>query len=165
MKVNKNKEQGVSKLVARCGQVSLFLFMFLMLSLNVWSQSFLEKGECLFLLPTKFLGGSCLCLLGLVAFLACTQLPTTPVPSSTFIPGSHVRTSKSQCRRSIGLRCFLFGSQSQGPAGNSFDGSVSVSLFIIIMKVKVKSLSRVQLFATPWAVAYQAPLSMGFSRQ
>ena len=28
-----------------------------------------------------------------------------------------------------------------------------------------KSLSRVQLFATPWTVAYQAPLSMGFSRQ
>ena len=33
------------------------------------------------------------------------------------------------------------------------------------MKVKVKSLSRVQLFATPWTVAYQAPPSMGFSRQ
>ena len=25
--------------------------------------------------------------------------------------------------------------------------------------------SRVQLFATPWAAAHQAPLSMGFSRQ
>ena len=32
-------------------------------------------------------------------------------------------------------------------------------------KVKVKSLSRVWHFTTPWAVAYQAPLSMGFSRQ
>ena len=32
-------------------------------------------------------------------------------------------------------------------------------------KVKVKSLSHVQLFATPWIVAYQAPPSMGFSRQ
>ena len=30
---------------------------------------------------------------------------------------------------------------------------------------EVKSLSRVQLFATPWTVAYQAPPSMGFSRQ
>ena len=30
---------------------------------------------------------------------------------------------------------------------------------------EVKSLSRVQLFATPWTVAYQAPQSMGFSRQ
>ena len=32
-------------------------------------------------------------------------------------------------------------------------------------KVKVKSLSRVQFFATPWTAAYQAPPSMGFSRQ
>ena len=32
-------------------------------------------------------------------------------------------------------------------------------------KVKVKSLSRVQLFETPWTVAYQAPPSMGLSRQ
>ena len=32
-------------------------------------------------------------------------------------------------------------------------------------KVKVKSLSRVQLLATAWTAAHQAPLSMGFSRQ
>ena len=32
-------------------------------------------------------------------------------------------------------------------------------------KVKVKSISRVWLLATPWTAAYQAPLSMGFSRQ
>ena len=32
-------------------------------------------------------------------------------------------------------------------------------------KVKVKSLSCVQLFATPWTAAHQAPPSMGFSRQ
>ena len=32
-------------------------------------------------------------------------------------------------------------------------------------KVKMKSLSRVQLFSTPWTTAYQAPPSMGFSRQ
>ena len=29
----------------------------------------------------------------------------------------------------------------------------------------MKLLSRVRLLATPWTVAYQAPLSMGFSRQ
>ena len=33
------------------------------------------------------------------------------------------------------------------------------------MKVKVKLLSHVQLFATLWTLARQAPLSMGFSRQ
>ena len=32
-------------------------------------------------------------------------------------------------------------------------------------KVKVKSLSRVWLLATPWTAAYQAPPSLGFSRQ
>ena len=33
------------------------------------------------------------------------------------------------------------------------------------MKVKVKTLSRVRLFSTPWTVAHQAPVSVGFSRQ
>ena len=33
------------------------------------------------------------------------------------------------------------------------------------VKVKVKSLSRVRLFETPWTTAFQAPPSMGFSRQ
>ena len=33
------------------------------------------------------------------------------------------------------------------------------------MKVKVKTLSRVQLFVTPCTAAHQAPPSMGFSRQ
>ena len=32
-------------------------------------------------------------------------------------------------------------------------------------KVKVKLLSHVQLLATPWTATYQAPPSMGFSRQ
>ena len=40
------------------------------------------------------------------------------------------------------------------------EGWVSLDL-----KVKVKSFSRVWLFATPWIVAHQAPLSMGFSSQ
>ena len=31
--------------------------------------------------------------------------------------------------------------------------------------MKVRSLSRVRLFATPWTAAHQAPPSMGFSRQ
>ena len=33
------------------------------------------------------------------------------------------------------------------------------------VKVKVKSLSRVRLFATPWTVAHKASLSIGFSRE
>ena len=41
----------------------------------------------------------------------------------------------------------------------------SPPLALFIVKVKVKSLSRVRLIATPWTVAYQAPPTMGFSRQ
>ena len=39
------------------------------------------------------------------------------------------------------------------------------TLIVRFMKVKVKSLSRVRLFVTPWTIAYQASPSMGFSRQ
>ena len=35
----------------------------------------------------------------------------------------------------------------------------------LIALVKVTSLSHVRLFVIPWTVAYQAPPSMGFSRQ
>ena len=43
---------------------------------------------------------------------------------------------------------------------------VSLSGFIIKSYTHThKSLSRVQLFATPWIVAHQAPLSMGLPRQ
>ena len=41
--------------------------------------------------------------------------------------------------------------------------STIASITMILMKVK--SLSCVRLFATPWTVAHQAPPSMGFSRQ
>ena len=41
----------------------------------------------------------------------------------------------------------------------------SKTLFCLKWKVKVKSLSHVRLFATPWTGVYQAPSSMGFSRQ
>ena len=46
------------------------------------------------------------------------------------------------------------------PLVRTFEGSSDEAC-----KVKVKSLSRVRLFATPWAAAYQAPPSKGFSRQ
>ena len=40
------------------------------------------------------------------------------------------------------------------------------ALFLLLLKwSEVNSVSRIRLFATPWTVAGQAPLSMGFSRQ
>ena len=52
-------------------------------------------------------------------------------------------------------RCFIHNHQNHETAKMSF----------IDKQIKVKSLSRVCLFATLWTVAYQAALSMGFSRQ
>ena len=43
--------------------------------------------------------------------------------------------------------------------------NTGVGRHFLLQCLKVKSLSRVRLFATPWTAAYQAPPSMGFSRQ
>ena len=48
---------------------------------------------------------------------------------------------------------------------NHWSGKIPRSRACALWQEKVKSLSRVRLFATPWTVAYQAPPSMGFSRQ
>ena len=45
------------------------------------------------------------------------------------------------------------------------DSFTFIAMWIDCMKMKVKSLNRVWLFATPWTVAYQAPPSIGFFRQ
>ena len=39
------------------------------------------------------------------------------------------------------------------------------TILFLIFFFKVKLFSRVQLFATPWTIAYQAPPPIGFSRQ
>ena len=44
-------------------------------------------------------------------------------------------------------------------------GLENVSFHSNLKEMKVKLLSRVRLFATPWTVAHQALPSMGFSRQ
>ena len=51
------------------------------------------------------------------------------------------------------------------PSTAWFWGSRAMLYFESEKKVKVKSLTHVQLFATPWTVAYRAPPSRGFSRQ
>ena len=43
-----------------------------------------------------------------------------------------------------------------------FHLNVLVSIGIYLYSSKVKSLSHVQLLATPWTAAFQAPLPMGF---
>ena len=55
------------------------------------------------------------------------------------------------------------GSRPWDSPGNST--GVGCHFLLQCMKVKVKSLSRFRLFATPWTVAHQAPPSTGFPRQ
>ena len=43
--------------------------------------------------------------------------------------------------------------------------NTGVGCHFLLQSMKVKSLSHVRLLATPWTAAYQAPPSMGFSRQ
>ena len=43
--------------------------------------------------------------------------------------------------------------------------NTGVGCHFLLQCMKVNSLSRVWLFATPWTAAHQAPLPMGFSRQ
>ena len=48
---------------------------------------------------------------------------------------------------------------------DSLGKNTGVGCHFLLQCMKVKSLSHVRPFATPWTAAYQAPPSMGFSRQ
>ena len=74
--------------------------------------------------------------------------------------------------RSVAQSCLTLCDPIDGsPLGSSVPGILQARILEWVAiafsnawkwKVKVKSLSRVQLLATPWTGAYQAPLSMGF---
>ena len=66
--------------------------------------------------------------------------------------------TKTQVTVNTGLDEAQAGIKIAGELSSTSDTQVKV-------KVNVKSLSHVRLFATPWTVAYHAPPSMGFSRQ
>ena len=46
----------------------------------------------------------------------------------------------------------------------SLEGKDGALLILLSLKVKMLVIQSVQLFATPWTIAHQAPLTMGFSR-
>ena len=70
-----------------------------------------------------------------------------------------------------GLALNLSWEQTAFPSGRVEDGvthsspGVGRGPGLLVNRGKVKSLSRVRLFATLWTVAYQAAPTMGFSRQ
>ena len=63
--------------------------------------------------------------------------------------------NKIECQVCLQQRLFHLGSAE----------SCSLGSATMISEVKVKSLSHVRPSATPWTAAFQAPPSMGFSRQ
>ena len=76
------------------------------------------------------------------------------------------RFSRAQLTLCNPIDCSPPGSAVPGILQASTLEGVAISFSIAWeWKVKVKPLSRVRLIATPWTAAYQAPPSMGFSRQ
>ena len=88
---------------------------------------------------------------------------------TTFVGNSHFYTAKSL------QSCLTLCDPTDGsPPGSPFPGILQARTLEWVAisfskawkwKVKVKSLSRVRLFTTPWTAAYQALPSIGFSRQ
>ena len=78
---------------------------------------------------------------------------------------------KVKSEREVAQSCLTLGDPIDGspPGSRSWDSpgkntGVGCHFLLQCMKVKMKSFSHVQLLATPWSAAYQAP-PMGFSRQ
>ena len=92
-----------------------------------------------------------------------------PFPSPTHESKSQSKVSQSCAILSDPMDCSLPGSSVHGIFQAREPSRVPLpSLRLVYLeseKVKVKLLSHVRIFATPWTVAHQAPPSMGFSRQ
>ena len=85
------------------------------------------------------------------------------ITSSPFMHRARGRQGQRDRRTETAISTFV-------PVGTLLLHENSVVSFIIILfdfngDTHAQSLSRVQLSATPWTVACQAPLSMGFRRQ
>ena len=86
-------------------------------------------------------------------------------PSPEFmVQGSLVSTLPAATAAAKSLQSCLKPTRLPRP-WDSPGNNTGVGCRFLLQCVKVKSLSHVQLFVTPWTAAYQAPPSMGFSRQ
>ena len=86
----------------------------------------------------------------------------------------HISTSAAAAAESPQSCPTLWGPRDGSPPGSPVPGILQARALEWVAvsfsnawkwKVKMKSLSRAWLLATPWTTAYQAPPSMGFSRQ
>ena len=99
------------------------------------------------------------------------QLHSLPLESPGKTP---ILSPSAAAAKSLQSCPTLFDPIDGGPPGSPVPGSLQARTLEWVAisfsnawkgKVKVKLLSRVRLFTTPWSAAYQAPSSMGFSRQ
>ena len=104
-------------------------------------------------------------------FLRSRKLIPKPYESNTFHPTSGTAAAAAKSLQSCPTLCDTIDGS---PLGSSVPGILQARILEWVAvsfsnawkwKVKVKRLSRARLLATPWTAAFQAPLSMGFSRQ
>ena len=88
-----------------------------------------------------------------------------------FLPFEFATAAAAKSLQSCPTLCDPIGGSPPGPAIPGILQARTLELAALSSsnawkwKVQVKLLSRVRLLATPWTAAYQAPPSMGFSRQ
>ena len=107
-----------------------------------------------------------------ISFPCFVTIKLNPVNAFTLAPGKMLviisrgcwRDAAATAAKSLQPCLTLYNPIDGSPAGSPVPG-VGCHLLLQCIKVKVKSLSRVRPSATPWTAAYQAPLSMGFSRR
>ena len=94
--------------------------------------------------------------------------------SVVFFPKTQSAAAAADAAKSLQLCPTLCSPIDGSPTGSSIPGILQARTLEWVAisfsnawkwKVEVKLLSHVQLFATPWTAAYQAPPSMGVSRQ
>ena len=110
-----------------------------------------------------------------ISHLLCLlQLVTLPACSLMSAPLCQLLYSAAAAAKSLQSCLTLCDPIDGSPPGSAIPGIlqartlewVAIAFSIVWKwKVKVKSLSHVRLIVTPWTAAYQAPPSMGFSRQ
>jgi len=90
--------------------------------------------------------------------------------SRTFLPWNAAAAAAAKSLQSCSTLCDPIGQPTRLPRPWDSPGkNTGLGCHFLLQCMKVKSesevVSRIWLFATPWTAAYQAPLSMGFSRQ
>ena len=102
--------------------------------------------------------------------VGCASHISTHIGEYIYIP-IYVHAAAAKSLQSCPTLCNpIDGSPSHSPVPGIRQGRIVEWVAIFFSnawkwKVKVRSLSPIRLLATPWTAAYQASLSMGFSRQ